>query len=736
MLALLAGAILGPDWSAPITTPPPGSTTLHLLPNHQCTGAGEYSDADGKHPYCTKDEARAACVAAGCDGLAERKLLINATYAKRPPKDGYYLGYCVRGWVSNFGDLWYWLPEDRPEKDSCGPGFTKTSMPSCGGAYCVGCPADLTVCPPPSPPYPCADDTCKCDAVVVEACSNECRFQKSDGRFGVRVEARANGICQDGGLQAYHGGVDATAKACDEQGSTAIQVAEGNCDYLRATTGGLLRKACELGTDCDDCGPRRGYPTLCSNACLPRPGSNREARGDFYPYVNDKDEEVTNPNPNGICQDGGPGSERDDGEGGVTFRKNCAFGTDCDDCGPRCLQFAPPPAPASPPAPPSPPPQFPPFAPASLPAGCSLVVSGSGYCRSHKVVKPPRASSMWLPASYREQCNALVRADPECASNTFSWGRVATEKGGACLCDRAADCEICGRDDAEAQVDSGNPCSLYERVAMTCEEAEPSCGGVCLESIETSLAGRHTCLYLCLLRRPPGAPPVLYNAVNLVLEEDPPCGAAVDVDDGSGGENCRLLVEEGQCACQRIDGSPYSQLAWMVTCAASCNCTLPPCAPPPTAPPAAPPAALTGYTVVTEGLSADVYNPSMDERACRAYAASVGESFYGMNTRETPWGVPGGCYLTTISDTQGGASGTPEDGYYRVAYNPINESNGCYSYAAPAILAAILARALRSSARRPLSRYPRGCPPATHPLAALAARVSTSYPHPLSGTLR
>ena len=108
----------------------------------------------------------------------------------------------------------------------------------------------------------------------------------------------------------------------------------------------------------------------------------------------------------------------------------------------------------------------------SLPAGCSLVVSGSGYCRSHKVVMS-RASAMLLPASYREQCNALVRADPECASNTFSWGRVATEKGGACLCDRVADCEICGRDDAEAQVDSGNPCSLYERVTMTCEEAQP-----------------------------------------------------------------------------------------------------------------------------------------------------------------------------------------------------------------------------------------------------------------------
>ena len=52
MLAIHAGAILG-VWTGPITTPPPGSTTLHFLPNHQCTGAGEYSDADGKHPYCS-----------------------------------------------------------------------------------------------------------------------------------------------------------------------------------------------------------------------------------------------------------------------------------------------------------------------------------------------------------------------------------------------------------------------------------------------------------------------------------------------------------------------------------------------------------------------------------------------------------------------------------------------------------------------------------------------------------
>ena len=126
-----------PAWSAPILVPPNGSTTLHFLPHHHCDAdAPERGYTGEKNPYCSKDAARAACAAAGCTGgLAEKELLINATYAKRPPKEGYTLGYCARGWVSNEDDLFYWLPEDRPANNSCGPGFTQVNMPTCGGAY-------------------------------------------------------------------------------------------------------------------------------------------------------------------------------------------------------------------------------------------------------------------------------------------------------------------------------------------------------------------------------------------------------------------------------------------------------------------------------------------------------------------------------------------------------------------------------------------------------------------------
>ena len=50
---------------------------------------------------------------------------------------------------------------------------------------------------------------------------------------------------------------------------------------------------------------------------------------------------------NGMCQDGGPGSEI----------PTCDYGTDCSDCGPRCPLPSPPPAPpVAPPPPASPPP--------------------------------------------------------------------------------------------------------------------------------------------------------------------------------------------------------------------------------------------------------------------------------------------------------------------------------------------------------------------------------------------
>ena len=72
---------------------------------------------------------------------------------------------------------------------------------------------------------------------------------------------------------------------------------------------------CDLGTDCDDCGPRTA-PTHgpgCADTCS-------------FP-ANDR------------CNDGGPGSDND----------YCELGTDCTDCGPRTMPPAPPAHPPTPP---------------------------------------------------------------------------------------------------------------------------------------------------------------------------------------------------------------------------------------------------------------------------------------------------------------------------------------------------------------------------------------------------
>ena len=89
---------------------------------------------------------------------------------------------------------------------------------------------------------------------------------------------------------------------------------------------GSYTDTCALGTDCDACGirflhipppsPPPPSPPGCSNSCTP-----------------------TYQISNGLCQDGGDGSEY----------SHCDFATDCADCGPR-LQTPPPTPP--PPAPP------------------------------------------------------------------------------------------------------------------------------------------------------------------------------------------------------------------------------------------------------------------------------------------------------------------------------------------------------------------------------------------------
>ncbi|XP_070543375.1 extracellular serine proteinase-like [Ptychodera flava] len=79
--------------------------------------------------------------------------------------------------------------------------------------------------------------------------------------------------------------------------NTCTHHGDGECDDGGE---GALYDVCDLGTDCDDCGPRHDNPTtLCENTC---------------PYFED-----------GECDDGGPGSHY----------SVCGYGTDCADCGPR-----------------------------------------------------------------------------------------------------------------------------------------------------------------------------------------------------------------------------------------------------------------------------------------------------------------------------------------------------------------------------------------------------------------
>ena len=104
---------------------------------------------------------------------------------------------------------------------------------------------------------------------------------------------------------------------------------------------------------------------------------------------------------NGVCQDGGPGSEE----------VYCDFGTDCDDCGVRLMP------PAAPPAPPPLPPSLPP--PPALPGRCD------NTCTSDD-------GSFQQPAGYYSDGRC---SDGGPGSEYESWLRV---------CDLGTDCDDCG----------------------------------------------------------------------------------------------------------------------------------------------------------------------------------------------------------------------------------------------------------------------------------------------------
>ena len=191
--------------------------------------------------------------------------------------------------------------------------------------------------PPSAPPIrSCVDERCRCDydpltladlfnidalgldpipdsqttyGTPVETCNDECEGRGNDG------------ICEDGGSADAHGGVDSTGSFCD------------------------------WGTDCTDCGVRYGWKPRCTNECPRR----RDSLARLLPREGGPDDYVNN----GVCDDGGPGSEDPMAEGG--YRSSCDWGTDCADCGPRGVRpISSPPSPPTVPTPPSPPPPPPP----------------------------------------------------------------------------------------------------------------------------------------------------------------------------------------------------------------------------------------------------------------------------------------------------------------------------------------------------------------------------------------
>jgi len=153
--------------------------------------------------------------------------------------------------------------------------------------------------------------------------------------------------------------------------NSCIYPTDGICDD---GGGGSQYAVCGLGTDCDDCGARWGFP-----AAPPLPPSTPA------PPLMPPAPPMLPPMPppplcvdvcsypaDGFCDDGGPGSVFAD----------CDFGSDCTDCGSRAQSpSSPPKPPLTPPLPPQPPmlpsppspPPWPPLLPPPLPPAPGVV---------------------------------------------------------------------------------------------------------------------------------------------------------------------------------------------------------------------------------------------------------------------------------------------------------------------------------------------------------------------------
>ena len=136
---------------------------IHVLPVHTCPGHG-----GDKYRWPSAAEAEAACVAHGCDGLANVSMLDSPWHAYAHQFDNgkptETTGYCWASWYVN--DLG--LP---PDGGGAAEAHVKAwrvlqAAPGCGVAGfntwgqtkaatgCIGCPRYLQTCPSPPPSTP------------------------------------------------------------------------------------------------------------------------------------------------------------------------------------------------------------------------------------------------------------------------------------------------------------------------------------------------------------------------------------------------------------------------------------------------------------------------------------------------------------------------------------------------------------------------------------------------------
>ena len=190
-------------------------------------------------------------------------------------------------------------------------------------------PEDYGVIGPPSPPVavsPPPSRTVLCESTCVWDSDGDC----DDGGPGSEYMACSTGTdCTDCGDRLVSETVVATMAPLDAVSSSAsAALCENTCRYASdrecddGGPGAEYSSLCNLGTDCEDCGPR-GSPGTAITATLSPPSPSPPPP--FTAPAAAGCSDTCNWSSDGDCDDGGSGAEY----------YECYSGTDCGDCGTR-----------------------------------------------------------------------------------------------------------------------------------------------------------------------------------------------------------------------------------------------------------------------------------------------------------------------------------------------------------------------------------------------------------------